>query len=219
MNYESSSRFPYDWLILSTVLVSVDWQLTEWPDFTCIHLPKHSQCEESQHFSITHSLLHWVEELSLYSGYLSWSRNAAICAGVAATVRMVEKGFDPATTLFANTFITGELTSIELGSLFVEVSWLKKIAVTSMFTLVILKLSRSPIFTLFTEHQLTAKARELSTIVQCIIDTWSCTSVELNPRKWQRSKIEPLEDFPLYSTCTRQVSMRANIELAIIEYR
>ena len=32
---------------------------------------------------------------------------------------MVEKGFDPATTLFANTFITGEL--IELGNLFVKV--------------------------------------------------------------------------------------------------
>ena len=46
---------------------------------------------------------------SFFSGYLSWSRNAAICAGVAATVRMVEKGFDPATTLFAHTFITGEL--------------------------------------------------------------------------------------------------------------
>ena len=36
-------------------------------------------------------------------GYLSWSRNAAICAGVAATVRMFEGGFGP-----PSTFITGE---------------------------------------------------------------------------------------------------------------
>ena len=36
-------------------------------------------------------------------GYLSWSRNAAICAGVAATVRMFEGGFGP-----PSTFITGK---------------------------------------------------------------------------------------------------------------
>ena len=36
-------------------------------------------------------------------GYLSWSRNAAICAGVAATVRMFEGGYGP-----PSTFITGE---------------------------------------------------------------------------------------------------------------
>ena len=46
----------------------------------------------------------------ILSGYLSWSRNAAVCAGVAATVRMFEGGYGP-----PSTFITGEL----MGHLYV----------------------------------------------------------------------------------------------------
>ena len=43
-----------------------------------------------------------------HTGYLSWSRNAAICAGIAATVRIFDtRGVDPLPSVGSESLITG----------------------------------------------------------------------------------------------------------------
>ena len=43
-----------------------------------------------------------------HTGYLSWSRNAAICAGIAATVRIFDtRGLDPLPSVGSESLITG----------------------------------------------------------------------------------------------------------------
>ena len=43
-----------------------------------------------------------------HTGYLSWSRNAAICAGIAATVRIFDThGVDPLPSVGSESLITG----------------------------------------------------------------------------------------------------------------
>lgn len=47
--------------------------------------------------------------MSASTGYLSWSRNAAICAGIAATVRIIDsQGASPFPTAGSESIITGE---------------------------------------------------------------------------------------------------------------
>lgn len=47
---------------------------------------------------------------TLLTGYLSWSRNAAICAGIAATVRIFEaRGMDSVPAVGSDSLITGML--------------------------------------------------------------------------------------------------------------
>ena len=43
-----------------------------------------------------------------HTGYLSWSRNAAICAGIAAIVRIFDtRGVDPLPSVGSESLITG----------------------------------------------------------------------------------------------------------------
>ena len=43
-----------------------------------------------------------------HTGYLRWSRNAAICAGIAATVRIFDtRGVDPLPSVASQSLITG----------------------------------------------------------------------------------------------------------------
>ena len=51
-----------------------------------------------------------------HTGYLSWSRNAAICAGIAATVRIFDtRGVDPLPSVGSESLITGVCVCVGVG--------------------------------------------------------------------------------------------------------
>ena len=51
-----------------------------------------------------------------HTGYLSWSRNAAICAGIAATVRIFDtRGMDPLPSVGSESLITGVWVCVCVG--------------------------------------------------------------------------------------------------------
>ena len=51
-----------------------------------------------------------------HTGYLSWSRNAAICAGIAATVRIFDIcGVDPLPSVGSESLITGVGVCVWVG--------------------------------------------------------------------------------------------------------
>ena len=61
-------------------------------------------------FILVCSMRHEASYRCMYThtGYLSWSRNAAICAGIAATVRIFDtRGVDPLPSVGSESLITG----------------------------------------------------------------------------------------------------------------
>ena len=51
-----------------------------------------------------------------HTDYLSWSRNAAICAGIVATVRIYDtRGVDPLPSVGSESLITGVCVCVRVG--------------------------------------------------------------------------------------------------------